>query len=104
VDLVEWHMWWKQAGAPGVRRILIDAWDPIGVAGSPDAVDEYDAYVAPIGGHLREGATVSEVEGYLRHVRETAMGLDSPHWRSRDHEAAERLVEWYAAETRRFDP
>jgi hypothetical protein len=55
----------------------MEAWDPIGVADTPEAADEYDSYLGPIGAQLREGATVTEIESYLRHVRETLMGLES---------------------------
>jgi hypothetical protein len=78
----------------------MERWDPIGVAASPEAADEYDSYLGPIGAQLREGATAEEVEGYLRRVRETLMGLESPSWQSHDHEAAQQLVGWYASETR----
>jgi hypothetical protein len=99
MDLAEWHMWWKQRGAAGVRRILME-WDPIGVADTPEAVDEYDSYLGPIGARRREGAPVIAIQSYLRHVRETLMGLDAPSWRPRDRTTAERLIEWSAAETR----
>jgi hypothetical protein len=31
-----------------VREILMREWDPIGVAGSPEAADEYDSYVGKV--------------------------------------------------------
>jgi len=100
VDLADWHMWWKQKGATGVRRILMETWDPIGVADAPEAADEYDSYLGPLGAQLREGATATAIENYLRHVRKTLMGLDSPSLRPRDQATAQRLVDWYAAEMR----
>jgi hypothetical protein len=32
-------------GARGLRRVLMDEWDPIGVAHSVEAQDEYDTYL-----------------------------------------------------------
>ena len=46
VELSEWHMWWKQRGARGIRRILMEEWDPLGVDGVPEATDEYDSYLS----------------------------------------------------------
>jgi len=92
-------MWWKQRD-----EYSMEEWDPIGVADTPEALDEYDSYVGPIGAQLREGATVTEIEDYLRHVRLWLMGLvGSPDWRSRDHATAQRLVDWYTSETRSPD-
>jgi hypothetical protein len=28
-----------------IRRVLMEHWDPIGVAGIPEAADEYDGYI-----------------------------------------------------------
>ena len=99
MELAEWHMWWKERGGRGVRRLLMDAWDPIGVRGVPEAADEYDAYVGAVGGMLHEGATEEELARYLRGIREDHMGLGpSGSGRARDREVAQRLSEWYARE------
>jgi hypothetical protein len=63
VELTDWHMWWKRRGGGGVRRLLMEDWDPIGVEGIPEAADEYDSYVGVVGQMLRDGATPDEVEG-----------------------------------------
>lgn len=55
VQLAEWHTWWKRDGARELRALLMDHWDPIGVAEVPEAADEYDTYVGHIGRMLREG-------------------------------------------------
>ena len=36
----------------GIRRILLNDWDPIGVADIAEAQDEYDSYVGKIYGML----------------------------------------------------
>jgi hypothetical protein len=101
VELSEWHRWWKERGRRCVRHFLMDEWDPIGVAGIPEAADEYDSYVGRVGLLLHEGAESNEISAYLRGVREGRMGFDpSTNWRERDHVVAARLVEWYHAETR----
>src|SRR6266581_4716198 len=35
-----------------IRKVLMDHWDPIGVAGVPEAQDEYDSYIHQIHGML----------------------------------------------------
>ena len=99
MELADWHRWWKERGSSGVRRLLMDDWDPIGVAQIPEAVDEYDAYVGVVGRMLHEGAAAEELESYLRGVREDHMGLGpSPSGREGDSEVARRLTAWYASE------
>ena len=70
-------MWWKRRGGAGVRRILMQEWDPIGVDGIPEPADEYDTYVGAVGRMLREGATDEELARYLVDIRENRMGLGS---------------------------
>lgn len=49
-----------------VRHVLRTAWNPVGVDGLPE--DEYDSYVWPIVGLLRDGA---DAETLAQHLRET---------------------------------
>ena len=51
-----------------VRRILIRAWDPIGVADVPEAQDEYDSYVAGVCSRLIRKVPRQELFDYLWHV------------------------------------
>lgn len=96
MDLARWHMWWKRSGAHELRALLMEAWDPIGVAGIPEAADEYDSYIGPVARLLREDRRVGEIASYLHHVRTSVMGLDgSPEMDERDREVATRLVAWY---------
>jgi hypothetical protein len=102
LELGAWHLWWKRRGGAGVRRLLMDEWDPIGVAGEPHAVDEYDTYVGGVGQMLREGKTADEIAAYLRDIHENSMGSSpSPTRRQADTAVAAHLVEWYAAEMRK---
>jgi hypothetical protein len=98
MELADWHRWWKERGGRGVRRLLMDEWDPIGVRDWPEAADEYDRYVGVVGRMLHEGAT-ADIATYLRGIREDYMGLGpSEAGRERDRAVARRLVEWYAGE------
>jgi hypothetical protein len=58
-----------------VDEILHYVWDPIGVAGTPEARDEYDSYVARAVGMLFEGAAAEEVARYLHSIETDEMGL-----------------------------
>jgi hypothetical protein len=99
MELADWHMWWKERGGSGVRRLLMAEWDPIGVRDWPEAADEYDSYVGVVGQMLHEGASSDEIEQYLRGIREDYMGLGpSGSGAMRDREAARRLAEWYESE------
>ena len=100
MELADWQGWWKQRGTRGVRRILMESWDPIGVADVPEAADEYDSYVGPVGRQLRGGATADDLARYLHHVRVRLMGLAWEGGRALDRAAAEQLVDWYAGEMR----
>jgi hypothetical protein len=102
MELSEWHMWWKRRGAQGIRRLLMEEWDPIGVADVPEAADEYDAYLGAIGERLRRGANADEIARFLTDVREDRMGLGpSPSSeRSQDMAVADRLTDWYVDEMR----
>ena len=101
MQLSEWHIWWKRRGGRELRSLLMEEWDPIGVAGFPEAGDEYDSYLGPIGHMLRQGASVDEVRAYLWTVRTDSMGLDNwPRMDERERETAARVVEWYEASIR----
>lgn len=58
-----------------IRRVLLERWDPIGVADEPAAQDEYDTYVGGIYRLLAEGAPASEVASHLAKLQSEAMGL-----------------------------
>jgi hypothetical protein len=99
MDLATWSMWWKQRGGRGVRRLLMEHWDPIGVSNFPEAADEYDAYIGPVGRMLRERAPRAQVETYLQQISTDHMGLeDTSQSVGRRRTTVSRLLEWYEGE------
>jgi hypothetical protein len=91
-------MWWKQSGGREVRRILMEEWDPIGVSGIPEAIDEYDRYVGQVGQMLREAATAEAIAAYLAATRLETMGLLADD--TSDRSVAATLRGWYDSEMR----
>jgi hypothetical protein len=65
-----------------IADVLLAQWDPIGVAGVPEAADEYDAYVGPIYRLLSSSATDKRLAEYLADIQANAMGLSDPGWRA----------------------
>lgn len=55
MDLGDWHEWWKHFGSTELWHILLLWWDPIGVYGVVEAIDEYDDYSGQLARMLREG-------------------------------------------------
>jgi hypothetical protein len=101
MELSDWHMWWKRRGGAGIRRVLMEEWDPIGVKGIPEAADEYDSYAGGVARMLREAATRDELAAYLTEIREKHMGFGtSESGRERDAAVADRLLEWFCEEMR----
>jgi len=98
MDLSEWHLWFKRRGGRQLRILLMDNWDPIGVRGAPEAIDEYDRYVGRIADSLRRGANVQEVAAMLTAARTGSIGL--PADPETDATAARSIVDWYAAAMR----
>lgn len=58
----------------GVRRVLMDIWNPLGAGGWP--ADEYDSYVWPIVRLLREAASDEELIAHLTEVERHYFGQD----------------------------
>jgi len=68
-------------------------WDPIGVAGVPEAADEYDTYAAKAYAMLMvERATAGAIAAYLLDVATTQMGISGARLIERSKRAAEALV------------
>jgi len=99
MELEEWHRWWKSTGARELRSLLMKEWDPIGVAGVPEAYDEYDSYAGPLARRLREGANARDVAEYLAEVETERMGL--PNTADQLDEVGVRVLAWYSAAMRR---
>ena len=60
-----------------IAQVLMQAWDPIGVADVAEAADEYDSYAGRVYRLLAGGASESEVARFLRRVEVEEMGV--PH-------------------------
>jgi hypothetical protein len=59
-----------------VREVLMRDWDPIGVAGVPEAADEYDAYADKAYLMLmHDRATAEAISAYLFEIATSHMGL-----------------------------
>jgi hypothetical protein len=65
---------WKQNRA-AIRAVLMSKWDPIGVADTPEAADEYDNYINGVYRLLESGATDWEIAEHLRRIEVDRMGL-----------------------------
>jgi hypothetical protein len=62
-----------------VRRILLERWDPIGVKGIPEAVDEYDSYIPGVVALLQQTADPLRVAAYLERIAQERMGTSPSH-------------------------
>lgn len=58
-----------------IRDVLMREWDPIGVAGVPEAADEYDDYVPTIHLLLIRREPAARILDYLWEVETRHMGL-----------------------------
>ncbi len=61
--------------AAAILEVLLDHWDPIGLAHCPEARREYEAYVPAIRARLVAGAPAAELAGLLQRLRTGPMGL-----------------------------
>jgi hypothetical protein len=81
-----------------VSEVLHYMWDPIGVAGTPEARDEYDGYVDRVCDLLWHGADANAVAAHLVGIADDALGL--PGTQEQAARAAEILLAWRDAITR----
>ncbi|WP_010161186.1 hypothetical protein [Sphingomonas sp. PAMC 26617] len=77
-----------------VQVVLLWAWDPIGVRGIPEAVDEYDSYAPAVLELLESGASDQHIADYLTGVTRDRMEL-RPNLKAHEDIAA-MLRELYA--------
>ena len=78
-----------------IDEVLHYMWDPIGVAGTPEARDEYDSYIPRIYGMLLQGMKEQEISNYLKEVETESMGMTfTPEADKRNNEISELLVSW----------
>jgi hypothetical protein len=75
-----------------VGEVLHFGWDPIRIAGIPQARDEYDDYVPRVVAMLIEGKQEGEIAAYLIAVEGEKMGL--PPAPMKAAEVASDLLEW----------
>jgi hypothetical protein len=66
-----------------VRAILLNDWDPIGIAGVPQAADEYDRYVGQLAQMVEAGSSISDLSEHLVRIEVDDMGLRGNHDRAR---------------------
>lgn len=97
MDSGDWRRWWESRGAAGLRSVLMERWDPIGVDGIPQAGDEYDTYLVPLAEALRDGADARAVAEHLAEVQTERMGL--PKSAEELLPVGESVIAWYSAET-----
>jgi hypothetical protein len=81
-----------------VSEVLHYVWDPIGVAGVPEARDEYDGYVGAVCTLLWRGADAKSLVDHLVGIADTSMGLPVTH--SQAERAANVLLAWRDVVTR----
>src|SRR5262245_47900171 len=60
-----------------IRTVLLQEWDPIGVAEIPEAWDEYDSYIGGVYQLLASGADARAVAEHLLRIENLQMGLGS---------------------------
>lgn len=58
-----------------ISEVLHYLWDPIGVAGTPEARDEYEGYVYGVLALLRSDASEAEILQHLVKIETEEMGL-----------------------------
>uniref|UniRef100_UPI003F4960A5 hypothetical protein n=1 Tax=Cupriavidus necator TaxID=106590 RepID=UPI003F4960A5 len=75
-----------------VDEVLYYVWDPIGVARSPAARNEYQGYLPEVFSMLLQGADASTIAAYLDAVATDRMGLHDQGQHSK--RAAELLLDW----------
>lgn len=74
-----------------VSHILLNHWDPLSVAKTPEAHGEYDAYVSTICRMIVDGVDATQLRAHLIHAETVNMGLSR---RSRNLDrTVQRLIE-----------
>jgi hypothetical protein len=78
-----------------VDEVLHYVWDPISVAGTPEARDEYDSYVPHVFSMLIHDARSAEIAQFLVTTETEAMGLSgSQRVRERANKVVQLLQRW----------
>ena len=80
-----------------VRLTLIAVWDPVGVFGHPGDLDEYDDYVLPVVGLLKDGISAEDLVLQLQKFHVEWMSIAACERMSRaDQLTAETLVNLFS--------
>jgi len=75
-----------------VRELFMREWDPIGVAGMPEAADEYDTYVdAAYVMLMDQNADAGAIAAFLTDIETRHMGLSSDDLLDRCNQTAKLL-------------
>ena len=56
-----------------IHRVLMHSWDPLGAAGEPRQIDEYDAYILEVHDLLISNASAAQIAAYLKNVETLKM-------------------------------
>ena len=72
----------KDSMAASISRVLLNHWDPIGIADEPAAQDEYESYARVIASMIRAGAQTERIADYLLSVERDRMELPGDAGRS----------------------
>ncbi|MDQ1621002.1 MAG: hypothetical protein QOE19_3571 [Actinomycetota bacterium] len=76
---------------------MLLAWDPIGVAGSPEAGTEYDSLMSPLMHQLHQGADAKAIAAWLMNEMRDRWRLSPDP--AREVRLAGDLVNWWANAT-----
>lgn len=98
-DIEAWFRWWRGHGERELRCILVTAWDPIGVAGAPEAWDEYDSYLFDVAHCLRDAQNpdiaIDQVAACLDRIERDRMMAWTRKRGEANADLAESIVAWY---------
>lgn len=58
-----------------INTLLLEQWDPIGIAGTPDAEDEHSQYAEPVYKIIQSSQSYKELFAYLWKIETEHMGI-----------------------------
>jgi hypothetical protein len=97
MDAQEYERWWLERGDRELRELLLEEWDPIGIAKIADEqLDEYEHYAGQLARRLRAGASDEEIAAVLERFR-ADMGLEPSD--ELPLGVARRIREWFRRST-----
>ena len=80
-----------------LRHLLME-WDPIGVAGVPEAADEYDCMISPLMHQLHDGDKERVIRRWIVREVEDHFGMRSDP--RREAQIAADVIEWCAVRSK----